>query len=208
MNSTLKRSVVALATTFACLLMLSSPASANPTHTADITGGKVTLKKAPLSDLVISLGGTGAMCPTGTLTLTANPHPNAEVTALNKTGTFVVGSTTYVSVITRTGSDVGTAGSGSVSSVGVDVQAKIYTLAAGTSCTPGTLRCTINTNANLEFAGTHTDADSDNEPELNDTADLDANPVGITATFPCFPPFSSYTGGTAEVNNMAVTLTS
>lgn len=212
MNSTAKRSFVALATVAAWLALVANPASANPTHSATITGGTVNIASPAQS---IPLGGGSGNCPAGTITIahdeTATPH-TLDITALSTTGEFELptGSGNFwVAQIDRVASVPGTHVGTTISGVEVDVQAVIRGPITQGSCdTTAPVRCTIQTNQNLVFGGSFGDTNGNGEPDAGEVATVSASNVPITTAPPCLPPFSTYFNGTANVSGLTALLTS
>lgn len=218
MNKSLRRSVVALATAFACLMVLSTPAGAVVVNaTAAITSGNVRLQNGTsILDIPLS-GTTGTGCGT-TLAISFDINSTGTtgtvaVTALTSTGRFTVGTSHYVAVLslvstvtagTITGSSgtTGTAMTGLVLRIGALLYNASNTSSTATDCGLGTQVCRYN-NVTATFSGTYSGNIHDTVL-ASDTAALTSTASGALQGVPCNPPFSTYTGGTATVTAMGI----
>ena len=219
MNKNLRRGLVALATTFACLTSMTTPASA-VTLGGEITGGTVILhNSASTVTDTVPLGGTGgggtgggAGCATtGSVELTST---TARVLTLSSIARFTFGTGHFVAVLTLLASTSGTltgitTTSASFSSSTVTLRADIYaatnTSSTATDCAHGTTR-TCRFTGTLHLTGTYNGNEA--SPQVSHTASISAAPASLTTTPPCNAPFSTYIGGTAAVSGLTLHVTS
>ena len=202
MNKNLRRSVVALATAFACLTALANPASA-AFDIVTITGGTITATSTTGQVITTTLGGTtGAGCTSSIIVETPGSHSGtSNITTYTSVGHFTLGTTHYVATMTRTASTSGTYGTssngGTITSSGLSVNVVIRAAANNTSTnldctTTGTTLCTLR--ATLHFTGTYTGHMSD----ISSTFTISSTPAAITLGIgTCMVPFSTFNGGTA-----------
>ena len=208
MHKNLRRSVVALATAFACLGIMAGPSSAaTSTHPVTITGGTVTATSTTGQVITTTLGGTaGTGCSSTLSVLVDNTAGTINATTFTSIGHFTLGTNHYVSTSTRTASTTGTFGSGSVSSVGISISVVIRAAANNSStdlgcATTGTTICTLR--ATLAFAGTYTGS-----PSTTGAAAFDISAPGAAISLgigTCNVPFATFNGGTAVVTNLTGT---
>ncbi len=200
MKPTALRPLVALATLLICLLALPSPASA-VAHNAEITGGTFRLSYSFFTQ-AIPLASVSCNKITMGLDITPDTHTPASITvnALSGQARFTSGTSTYVVVFTRTSSTAGTISStGAISSMGVTLNLKLYSLAATTTCGLATLLCEYGS-LPLVFQGTY----STFPVAVNATGSVNNGSSWATIptpTGPCSGPFSLYVGGTAGVSS-------
>ena len=214
MNTTLRRSLVTVATTLACLALMASPASA-ATVTGLVTGGTVTLVSSTgtVTDTFSignPVGGTGCAKDI-TLDVTTS---TAQLTGLSSVSRFALSTTYYIMETLLTGSTPGTltnvtSTSATVTSATVTYQVNIYSASnqssTATDCAHGTTR-TCRATMTLSFSGSISGDVS--SPAVSDTASLSAPPATMTMTPPCSAPFTTYVGGTASVSGMTLHITS
>lgn len=212
MHTTLRRSVVALATTLACLAVLATPASAT-THNVTITGGTLfAINATGTSTSTTDLSATpGAGC---TSTIVADVVPDGtgnagtvNVTGFSNIGHFTLGTNHYVSTMSRVSSSAGTWGTsatGTISSLSVQVSTQIRAAATNNStnvdcATTGTVLCTLR--MTLHLAGTYANGPlSTTGATFNlSTTTSAAITLGIGT---CQVPFSTFNGGTVTITNM------
>lgn len=218
MNKKLRRSVAALATAFACLALLSSPAGAVVTDvTATISTGNVRLQNGT-SILDIALGGGGGTgCSTNIdaqFDVAATSNGTVKVTDLTSIGRFQAGTTYYVAEMNDviagqvTGAINGT--TNAISGVGVRITATIFTAtnqsATATDCAHGTTVTCRYSNVNLTFSGSYTG--NIHSIATTDSAALTSAASTTLVGLPCSPPFSTYTGGTATATSLGMDITS
>ena len=215
MNKNLRRGVVALTTTFACLAMLASPASA-ATLTADITGGTVTLINSggtvtdtiPLGPGVTALGTDCANNVTVVVNNTATSTTTWQITAYATISRFQLGTTWYIADLQRTASTAGTVTAvttttATLNAATLSLDARIYNTtfqsATDTACTKSTIKCRF-ANVALSLQGAY--AGNIHTPAASHTATLNGSGTLGTTTPPCTTPFTTYNGGTVTVANL------
>ena len=215
MNKTLRRSVVALATAFACLALMGSPASA-AVITADITAGTVTLINSTgttTDDIALGPGVTtlGANCANSiavTTTASTTSISNWNITTFAVVARFKLGGTWYVASLQRTGSVAGTVTavtttSATLNSATLNLDARIFTTAfqndTDTECTTNGNKCRFSGVA-LSLQGTYS-GDLHN-PAVSDTASLNGTGTLGATSPPCTTPFTTYNNGTVAVTGL------
>ena len=224
MNKNLRRGVAVLATAFACLALMGSPASA-ATITADITAGTVTLinstmtatDQIPLGPGVTELG---TNCVNGitvntTETLTGTTVTSVthwQITGFTIVSRFKLSATWYVAELTRTGGNQGTVtgivvptttttGSATLNASTLTLAANIYTATnqsdAATTCEHGTTRTCRFASVALSVQGTY--SGDIHSPLMSHTASLTGSGTLGTTTPPCNAPFTTYNAGTVTI---------
>lgn len=220
----LRRSVVALTTALACLMMMGTPASATVvTFRANFdsgTGAQGNLRlQNGTSILDVAIGGT----PTGgtgcgnhvdvSLDIdSTGTTGTAQVLGLESTSRFLVGTTHYISVMSwvstpTAGTITGSSTTGaSVTGLGLRLKEEIYTTtntsSTATDCArTTTLICRYN-NVNLTFSGTWNN--NIHDIQVSHGGSVSSNASTTLAPFPCNPPFSTYAGGTATFSNVPI----
>ncbi len=185
MNTThLRRSLAAIATATACLVLMASPAAATP-HDADITGGVMTFTKTGYSPENINFspgtpscaGPTMALDETGTtITVTALNYSHV-VTYVNANGGA---GGTYLTVLTRStvGNSAGVLNSTvtphTITNMRVGIMITVYNTQ---TCTPvGAPICRLAYVLNLGGSSTSVSASG--------TFSLTGNSVGNVIAFP------------------------
>ena len=215
MNKTLRRSVVALATAFACLAMMGSPASA-AVITADITAGTVTLINSlgtvtdtiPLGPGVTTLGTGCANSIQVTTTETTTSITQWNITTFSIISRFTLGGVYYIADLQRTGSTAGTVTA--VTTTGATLNSATLTLDArifnatdqsstATTCAKGTAKCRFAV-VTLSLQGTY--SGNLHTPTTSDTANLSGSGTLPTTTPPCTAPFTTYTAGSVTVTGL------
>jgi len=157
MNAKLRRSVAALATVFACLALMASPASAT-THGATITSGNFTLvsEDGSVSQNFPWAGSGGTNCGH---TLEIDETATAwNVTQYSSRARIPFIFNAYIIVITRTGSTAGTVSGTTLNASTLSLDVKFYNVlnnSPATDCnTTGSPRCQYT--ATLSLSGTVT----------------------------------------------------
>jgi len=209
MHKNLRRSVVALATAFASLAILTGPASATTAvHPTTITGGTLTAVSSGTfpSTYTRTLGGTaGTGCTTTSSATVDDAAQTIDVTAFSNIAHFILNGNHYVSTITRTGSSSGTYSGGSFTSVTIQLNIVIRAAANNSStdlgcATTGGVLCTLrlaSTTSPLAFSGTYTGTPSS---AGSATFASSAGPAAISLGIgTCQVPFSTFNGGTATI---------
>lgn len=205
MNTKLRRSVAAIATAFACLALMASPASAI-THTTTITGGNLVLTATNTLVLTFPFAGTAGTGCGSTLVLDEGATGDADIASYTSTGRFTFGGLGFVYVLTRTASTPGTVSGGGVSSSTLALQIDIFSAAnanPATDCATSTARCRMRTT--LYFAGTLSGWG------VSDTASLSYPTAGLVVASPpppCVVPFSSWGGGAVTGGPLDLHITS
>lgn len=206
MNTQLGRSVVALATALASLVLMASPASAT-THATTITGG--TFSATPTGTLTfptLAFGGAaGAGCGS-TVALDVDHVANtATIPTFTSLHHFTWFGSHFVSTMTRTASTAGTIGSGSVSGVGLSLSIAIRNAATNTSsnvdcATTGNVLCTWR--VTFAFYGNYTQSGTGSIGS-SDTFSLSSPSATVTlAIGTCYVPFTGLNGGSASINGL------
>ena len=216
MHKNLRRGAVVLATIVVCVAGLVSPASA-ATLTGTITGGTVTLinSTGTVTD-TIPLGGTtttGAGCSSTIAVHTVGSTTSVttwQVSSFTTVSVFVLGTTHYVVVSTKTTSTtLNTAGTvtsitttsatlnSSLLNLRVEVYAATDNTSTSSSCAHGTTRACLFTSVALSVQGTYNG--NIHTPVASNTVSLSASGTLGTTTPPCVAPFTSYTGGTTTI---------
>lgn len=217
MKANLRRGLVALATTFTCLMSMTSPVSA-ATLGGAITGGTVILhNSASTVTQTVPLDGTGGTgsgvgcATTGSVELTST---TARVLSLSSIARFKLGTGHYIGEISLLASTSGTLSgvtttSASFNSSTVTLRADLYTAtntsSTATDCAHGTTR-TCRYTGTLHLSGTYSGNEAN--PAVSDTATMSAPSANISVTPPCTPPFSTYIGGTVTVTSLTLHVTS
>ena len=212
MNKNLRRGVVALATAFACLALMASPASAS-VLTGTITAGTLTLSNQAVTVTdTIPLGGAGGTGCASSIEVTVTPTGSVttwQVTAFAIIARFQLGTTFYISERTRTGSTAGTvtavtATSAALNSAGLNLRSDVYVAtnqsATATDCAHGTTRTCRFNNVSLTVQGTYNG--DVNAPAVSDTASLSGSGTLGSTTPPCNAPFTTYSGGCLTISNL------
>ena len=221
MNKNIRRSVVALATAFACLALMGSPASAYDI-TGEITGGTVTLiNSTGTSTDTIPLatgGGTlGTNCVSNIqsqLTGSTTSVTSWGISVLQTVGRFKLGTTWYVAELTRTASTTGTISSittttAALNTATLTLAANIYTATnqsdTSTDCSHGTTRTCRFANVLLGIQGIY--LGNIHLSQVSHTVTLTATGTLGTTTPPCNAPFTTYNGGTVTVTGLTFHIT-
>ena len=215
MSKNLRRGLVALATTFACVASMASPASA-VTLSGAITDGSLTLHNSASTvteTLSSSTGGSGSGTGCGTTGSVELTSTTARVLAISSIVRFTLGTGHYVAVLTLLASTSGaltgiTTTSATISSSTVTLRADLYTAtntsSTATDCAHGTSR-TCRYTATLHISGTYNGNEA--SPAISNTAVVNAPPANLTVTPPCSTPFSTFIGGTASVSGLTLHVT-
>ena len=219
----LLRGVVALASAFACLVVMAGPASAAATLTGTVTAGTVTLinSTGTATDTIpLGTGATGTGCSsdvvvftTGTTTITG-----WEISTFVIRGRFKLSTTWYVAELDKTTSTtLNTPGSvTSITTTSATLNSSLLNLSAnifvatdqtdtGTSCAHGTTRTCRFANVGLSVQGAY--SGNINSPAVSDTATVSATGTLGTTTPPCSAPFTTYNGGTVTVTGLTAHVT-
>lgn len=217
MNKKLRRSVVALTTALACLVVMATPASATVvTFRANFdsgTGstGNIHLQNGTATwDIPLNTpGGTGcgshvdvsmdidSTGSTGTV----------QVLGLESVGRVQFGTVHYISVLSwvstpQNGTITGSSATGAtITSLIARLRADLYvptnTSSTATDCArTATLVCRYN-NVNLHLAGTW--VANIHDVQTSHGGLLTSSSASLTG-LPCSPPLSIFTGGTATIN--------
>ncbi len=201
----LRRSLAAVFTALACLAVMANPAAAT-THSADLTGGVITLTKTGVTE-EINLDPTVESCDIGETTFVVDttsttPH-TIIITVITSSHVvhFTTTSASYLVILTRSnvGNVSGTINStGSphtVSSMRVGIKATVYNT---TSCTPtGTPICELG--AVLHLGGSSTSLTT------SSTFTLTGSSVGNVVAFPTCTAGPSHLLGTSSTVTSAIT---
>ncbi len=165
----LRRSLAAVTTAIACLVVMANPASA-AVHDVEITGGTVVLSKTGVTE-VVTLGGTTS-CPPPTTTLptlrvdlgTETSGASVTVPVLQSSHVQTYSNGSFLSVLTLStgGSLAGTLSSSTttghtITSLRIPIRIQIYNT---DTCTPVNLVCTLG--ALVHLNGTSTSTTSSN----------------------------------------------
>ena len=202
MNKTLRRSLIALATAFACLVLTATPAAAANAH-ARITGGNMLIWNATTtSNFTISL----SVSCTSIVSMATTPT-TAQITGYASTTRFTVGTNHYVAEIILTGSAAAnltnvTATSSTINNSSASLRSDLYAAtnnsSTATDCNHGVTRLCRYT-MTLGLTGTYTGDVTANA--VTDTVTLaTSGAAAMGTTPPCMAPFSGFTGGTAQLN--------
>ena len=217
MNKNLRRGVVALATAFACLALMGSPASAAVVN-ADITAGTVTLINStstatdtiPLGPGVTTLGEGCVNAIQVTTTATTTSVTSWNITGFTIVARFELNNVWYIAELTRTGSNAGTVTAVTTTSATLNspTTTASLTLAANVylatdpddddiTCLHGTTRTCRFASVSIRLQGTYS-GDIHN-PATSHTASLSGTGTLGTTTPPCNAPFTTYNAGTVAI---------
>ena len=220
MNTALRRGVVALATTLACLALQATPASASLLG-LNITAGTMTLIASTgtgtVTDAIPFIPSTGTGCGDG-MGVTATPTASVNAwafTSFGYVGRFKVGTTWYVAHLARTGGTSGTVTSvtttgATLNSAGLTLRLDIYVAtnqsATSTDCSFGATRFCRFANVNVSLQGTY--SGNINSPAVSDDFSLTGSGTLGTTSPPCSTPFTTYNAGTVTFTGLTANVVS
>jgi hypothetical protein len=202
MNTKLRRSVAALATAFACLVLMAGPASAT---SPGITSGNLTLRSSNGSNtLNIPWAGSAGTGCGHTFTL-ANGGTTYDVTQYSSASrhNFLLGA--YIVVVTRTGSTPGTITGGTNLDTSATLSLKIeffnvLNANPATDCaTDGAVRCTYTVTLHLGGAVTGWTSSTD-------TGTLAYAQANLAGGIPCSVPYTTWRNGTVDAGGFSFNL--
>ena len=223
MHRNLRRGVVALATTFACLALLADVASA-ATLTVDIAGGTITFinttatstDEIPLGPGVTTLGTDCASSIVVTTTATTTSVTAWNITTFGVVFRFKWATTWYIADMTRTSSTSGTVTavtttSATLNSSTLTLAINFYTATdqtdTGTSCSHGTTRKSRFASVSLSLQGTYSGSTGNiHTPTTSDEGCMSGAGTLGTVTPPSTAPFTTYNAGTLTITDLAVHL--
>ena len=220
MNTNHRRTLVALATAFACLVLWASPASA-ATLTGTITAGTLTLISTTGTTTDTLPLGTGVICTNQgevTTTGTTTSVTSWQVTVFSYVFRFKLGTTWYVVDVARTtsttlntpGTVTGvTTTSASLNGSNLNLRADIYIATnqsdTDTDCTHGTTRSCRFASAVFTVQGTY--FGNAHTPAVLDSATLSGSGTLGSTSPPCNAPWTTYSTGTATVTGLTTSVT-
>ena len=209
MNKNIRRGVVALATTFASLVLVASPASA---VSSPITGGTITFTSSNgvTTETFSVTGFTGAGCANSiqtSLTGSTTSITAWQMTTYSVVYRFVLAGTWYVFDETRTGSTAGTVTNvtttsatlnSSTLSLRIDLFVATDQTFTSTSCAHGTTRICRFSAAALSQQGTYNG--NIHNPTSSDTLTLTGSGTLGSITPPCGSPFTAFANGPVTIS--------
>ena len=211
MPTNLRRSVVALATAFACLVLLASPASAS-VLTGTITGNITLINSTGTTTDTFPISSTGTGC-VNDVEITVN-NTTTSTTTWQITGFHTITRVPwfggwFIAEMTRTSSTTGTVtgvtGTGATLNFGtLNLNYVFYGATdqstTSTDCTKSTLRCRFS-NVGLSLQGTY--SGNVHTPATSHTVSLGGSGTLGTTTPPCNAPFTTLNGGTVSATGLS-----
>ena len=218
MKTNIRRGVVAVATAFACVAALASPASA-ATLTAAITGGTVLITNSTgtSTDTLVLTPWTGTLgtdCSappweSSTTRLLLRLRGRSLRTLRGLASRLSGAGTWYILTVTLNSSTAGTVSN--VTTTVADLNAATLSLNAvvsnttfqsttDTACTPTTTKCRFSSIV-ISLQGSY--SGNIHTPTASNTASLTGTGILGTPVAGCTSPFTTYGSGTAAINGTA-----